>query len=107
MHKFNIATSNVKLANDVLTVLAATGCDILNYNFKSDYSVKASLRDLTETGRDINSRETGLLIQCPSNVQTSTAAREFNGDKLSFIDANGNKQTITIQIDGDALTVQG
>jgi hypothetical protein len=101
------ATGNVKLANDVLTVLVATGFDILNYNFKSDQTVTASLRDFTETGRDVNSGGTGLLIQCPSNVQTSTGIWELNGDKLSFIDANGNKETVTIQIDGDTLTVPG
>ncbi|MDP5230647.1 MAG: lipocalin family protein [Cellulophaga sp.] len=101
------ASGNIKLANDILTVLVASGCDILNYNFKEDQTVTASFRDFTETGNSVNSGGTGLLIQCPQNVQASSSVWSLEGDKLSFIDGKGRKVTVSISIDGDTLTVPG
>lgn len=100
-------SGELKLSNDILTVLVATGCDILNYDFKADLTVTASLRDFTETGRDINSGGSGLLIECPSNVLTTSSTWELNGNQLTFMEANGLMETITIEIDGDTLTVPG
>lgn len=101
------ATGNIKLANDILTVLVASGCDILNYNFKSDQTVTASFRDFTETGNSVNQAGTGLLIECPENVTASSSAWSLEGDQLSFIDGKGKKVTVTIKIEGNTLTVPG
>tara|TARA_R110000868_G_C10573238_1_gene737943 strand:- start:50 stop:547 length:498 start_codon:yes stop_codon:yes gene_type:complete len=101
------ATGNIKLSNDILNVLVNSGCDILTYNFKTDQTVNASFRDFTETGNSVNASGTGLLIECPTNVVTSTSVWELEGDQLSFINANGAIETITIKIDGDTLTVPG
>jgi hypothetical protein len=101
------ATDNVELSNDILSVLVASGCDILSYDFKSDMSVTASVRDYTETGNSVNESGTGLLIECPSNVVTSTSVWELNDDQLSFINSDNEIETITIELDGDILIVPG
>jgi len=101
------ATGNIKLSNDILTVLVNSGCDILTYDFNADQTVNVSFRDFTETGNSVNSFGTGLLIECPTNVRNSTSVWELEGDQLSFINGNGAIETITINIDGDTLTVPG
>lgn len=101
------ASGNIKLANDILTVLVATGCDILNYNFKEDQTVTASFRDFTETGNSLNAGGTGLMIACPQNVQASSSIWSLDGDQLTFIDGKGKKVTVSILIEGDTLTVPG
>ncbi|WP_047418911.1 lipocalin family protein [Cellulophaga sp. Hel_I_12] len=101
------ATGNVNLINDILMNLVASGCDILSYDFKSDQTVTASYRDFTETGRDVNLGGTGLLIECPSNVIMTSGVWELNGDQLSFIDTSGSIETVTIEIDGNTLTIPG
>lgn len=103
----NGASGNIKLSNDILTVLVAGGCDILNYDFKSNQTVTASFRDFTETGNSVNASGTGLLIECPTNVVTTVSAWELNEDQLSFINGTGTIETITISIEGDTLTVPG
>lgn len=101
------ASGNIKLSNDILTVLVDSGCDILTYDFKIDQTVNASFRDFTETGNSVNASGTGLLIECPTAIVTSTSVWELAGDQLSFIDVNGAIETITIKIEGDTLTVPG
>ncbi|MGB5436335.1 MAG: lipocalin family protein, partial [Maribacter sp.] len=96
--------NEIRLANDVIEVLTASGCDILVFEFKSDNTVTAVAKDFTETGRDVNSDGTGLLIECPSNVETSSSTWSLEGDQLSFIDENGLEETVTIKLDGDTLT---
>ncbi|MDV7139945.1 lipocalin family protein [Maribacter sp. TH_r10] len=95
----------IRLANDVIEVLVASGCEILVFDFKSDNTVTASAKDFTETGRDINAEGTGLLIECPSDVETSSSVWELDGDQLTFVDENGLEETITIKLDGDTLTI--
>tara|TARA_R110002051_G_scaffold159536_3_gene230960 strand:- start:25458 stop:25952 length:495 start_codon:yes stop_codon:yes gene_type:complete len=101
------ATGNVNLLNDILISLVASGCDILSYDFKSDQTVTASFRDFTATGRDVNPGGTGLLIECPSNVITTSGVWELEGDQLSFIDTSGSIETVTVEIDGNTLTIPG
>jgi len=101
------ATGNVNLLNDILVSLVASGCDILSYDFKSDQTVTASYRDFTETGRDVNLGGTGLLIECPSNVVMTSGVWELDGDQLSFIDPSGSIETVTVEIDGNTLTIPG
>ncbi len=101
------ATGNVELSNDILTVLVAGGCDILTYDFKSDMTVTASVRDYTETGNSVNDSGTGLLIECPSDVVTTTSVWALDGDQLSFINSDGEIETITIELDGDVLIIPG
>ncbi len=101
------ATGNLNLTNQLLSILVASGCDILNYDFKTDQTVTASFRDFSQTGNSVNSAGSGIAVQCPTEVITSTGVWSLEGDKLSFLDANGNEETVTIQIDGDTLTVPG
>lgn len=99
------ASNDIKLANEVIEVLTASGCDILVFEFKSDNTVTAVAKDFTETGRDVNSDGTGLLIECPSNVETSSSIWSLEGDQLTFVDENGLEETVTIILDGNTLTI--
>lgn len=99
------ASNDIKLANEVIEVLTASGCDILVFEFKSDNTVTAVAKDFTETGRDVNSDGTGLLIECPSNVETSSSIWSLEGDQLTFVDENGLEETVTITLDGNTLTI--
>ena len=78
------ASNDIKLANEVIGVLTASGCEILVFEFKSDNTVMAKAKDFTETGKDVNSDGTGLLIECPSNVETSSSIWGLEGDQLTF-----------------------
>lgn len=97
--------NEIRLANDVIEVLTASGCEILVFEFKSDNTVTAVAKDFTETGKDINSDGTGLLIECPSNVETSSSTWGLEGDQLTFVDENGLEETVTIKLDGDTLII--
>lgn len=97
--------NEIRLANDVIEVLTASGCEILIFEFKSDNTVTALSKDFTETGTDLNDEGDGLLIECPSDVETSSSVWELDGDQLTFIDESGVKETITIELDGDTLTI--
>ncbi|MBD0850029.1 lipocalin family protein [Maribacter arenosus] len=97
--------NEIRLANDVIEVLTASGCEILVFEFKSDNTVTAVAKDFTETGRDVNPEGNGLLIECPTNVETSSSTWELDGDQLTFIDENAMEETITIKLDGDTLTI--
>ena len=99
------SSNDIRLANDVIEVLTASGCEILVFEFKSDNTVTAVAKDFTETGKDVNSDGSGLLIECPSNIETSSSTWGLEGDQLTFIDENGMEETITIILDGNTLTI--
>tara|TARA_R110000868_G_scaffold102146_6_gene281341 strand:+ start:1210 stop:1701 length:492 start_codon:yes stop_codon:yes gene_type:complete len=103
----NEATGNVKLTCDILTVLVAGGCNILTFDFKNDLTVTSLYKDFTQTGKDVNVSGTGLLIECPESVITETTVWELEGNQLSFIDANGAVEIITVQIEGDVMIIPG
>lgn len=103
----NEASGNVELANDILMVLVAGGCDVLSFDFKTDHTVTSFYRDFTETGKDVNVAGTGLLIECPETVNVETTLWELTGNQLSFIDDDGAIKTVTIQIVGSTLIIPG
>ena len=107
--EWNIDTASspneIRLANDIIEVLTAAGCEILVFDFKSDNTVTVEAKDFTETGKDVNPEGNGLLIECPSSVETSSSTWELDGDQLTFIDENGLKETVTVKLDGDSLTI--
>ncbi len=96
---------DLALANEVIGILIASGCEILVLDFNSDQTVMATAKDFTETGNDVNAAGTGLLIECPSEVETSSSVWTLEGDQLTFVDENNVEETITIQLDGNTLTL--
>ncbi len=95
----------IRLANDVIEVLVAQGCDILTFDFKADESVTASYRDFTETGRDVNPDGSGLLIECPDTVETSSSVWSLEGDQLTFVNEDMTEETVTIELTATQLIV--
>ncbi|WP_422081785.1 lipocalin family protein [Ulvibacterium sp.] len=99
------ADGEIKLANEVIQVLISQGCDIFTLEFKSDQTLEAAFKDFTETGTDVNSEGTGLLIECPENAEITSSTWSLEGDQLTIVDGNGMSDTVTIQLNGDTLTV--
>lgn len=99
------ADGEIKLANEVIKVLISQGCDILTFEFKSDQTMEAEYRDFTQTGTDVNSGGTGLLIECPENAEITSSTWSLEGDQLTIVDDDGMNDTVTIQLNGDTLTV--
>jgi hypothetical protein len=99
------ADGEIKLANEVIKVLISQGCDILTFEFKSDQTMEAEYRDFTQTGTDVNSGGTGLLIECPENAEITSSTWSLEGDQLTIVDGDGMNDTVTIQLNGDTLTV--
>ncbi len=99
------ADGEIKLANEVIKVLISQGCDIFTFEFKSDQTMEAAFRDFTETGTDVNSEGTGLLIECPENAEIISSTWSLEGDQLTIVDSDGMNDTVTIQLNGDTLTV--
>jgi|GEM_PF-1987227 len=95
----------MKLANDVIGVLLAAGCDIMTFEFKADQTLESEYRDFTETGTDVNPGGTGLLIECPENSVTTTATWSLEGNQLTIVDSEGMSDTVTVQMNGNTLTV--
>ncbi|RKN79476.1 lipocalin-like domain-containing protein [Ulvibacterium marinum] len=99
------ADGEIKLANEVIQVLISQGCDILSFEFKSDQTMQAEYRDFTQTGTDVNSGGTGLLIECPENAEITSSTWSLEGDQLTIVDNDGMSDTVTIILNGDTLTV--
>ncbi|WP_299532372.1 lipocalin family protein [Ulvibacterium sp.] len=103
--KVDDADGEIKLANEVIQVLIAQGCDIFTFEFKSDQTLEAAFKDFTETGTDVNSEGTGLLIECPENAETTSSTWSLEGDQLTIVDGNGISETVTIKLEGGTLTL--
>ena len=99
--------TNLNLAEDIINALIADGCDILTFTFSQDQTVVAESRDFTETGNDINPSGDGLLIECPENVEVDESVWSLDGDQLTFVDSDGLEETITINLEGNTLTIAG
>ncbi|QLG44596.1 lipocalin-like domain-containing protein [Costertonia aggregata] len=99
------ASGEIKLANDVIKVLVAQDCEILTFSFKDDDTVTATSKDFTETGRDVKPDGSGLLIECPANSVTESSVWNLEGDQLTFINEDQTQETVTIELDGNTLTI--
>ena len=100
-------SNNLDLADDVIRFLIAQGCDIVVFDFNTDQTVDASVRDFTETGRDIGPDGASLLIECPENVTTQSSIWRLEGDQLTFITEDLTEETITIELTANTLTIPG
>lgn len=98
------ADDDIKLANEVIQVLIAQGCDLFTLEFKSDQTLEAAFKDFSETGTDINSEGTGLLIECPENAELTSSTWSLEGDQLTIVDGDGLSDTVTIKLESDTLT---
>ncbi|WP_430906719.1 lipocalin family protein [Maribacter sp. 2-571] len=95
----------ILLAEDVIEVLIQQNCDILTFTFADDQTVTADYRDFTETGRDVNPDGSGLLIECPEEVISSTSVWSLEGDQLTFVNGDLTEETVTIELTATQMIV--
>lgn len=99
--------NEILLAQDIIDELLSDGCEILVFTFNADKTVIAESKDFTETGVDVSPDLSGLLVECPENTQTESSIWSLEGDQLTFINADGENETITIELDGNTLVIPG
>ncbi len=101
----NTAGDELTFAKGIFDALVAGGCDIITFTFNEDGTVITEVRDFSEAGQDLDPSGGGLIITCPENQETATTNWTLEGDQLTFTDEDGIEETITVDIDGNTLTV--
>ena len=94
------ASDDEKNGRDILNFLTAKDCYILTLTFNQDLSV------ITENS--VNYLEidvTGLDIPCPTESDMDNSTYTFDGEVLTFVDANDQTVTVDVSISGNTMTV--
>ncbi len=101
------ATASVKLTKDILTKLVADGCDLALLEFKDDNTLISSIKDHTQTGRDVKPDGTGLLIECPEFINVETNVWSMNEGKLTLKGENEEEITLDVELTEEKLILPG
>ncbi len=95
-----VSSIELTLADVALDLLVADECDVATFDFAAD----GSLITTTKINNiDLNSTS----ISCPTESEMIDSMWMLDGDQLTIATEDVDDQTITIQLEGDVLTVSG
>ena len=97
-------SSTLNLPKEIAEKLLSENCELLTFTFTDDGKVNTTskLNHIT-----FNAGPNGLTVDCPEQTDTESTVWELDGDKLTFADSPVSTNTITIQLEGDTLTIDG
>lgn len=97
-------SSTLNLPKEIADKLLEEGCKLLTFTFSEDGSVttKSKLNHIT-----FDAGPTGITVDCPQQEDTESSVWELNGNKLTFADSPISTDTITIDLDGNTLIIDG
>ena len=96
------ASDNAKFGKQILDFLTAKDCYILIFTFNEDLTV------VVENAGDyieINATLTGLDIPCPTESDSDSSAYTYDGEVLTYVDADGETVTVNATVTGNMLTI--
>ncbi|WP_343487456.1 lipocalin family protein [Allomuricauda sp. d1] len=107
MTEVRFADSNNTSLNLVLEIannLIEEDCDILTLTFNSDGT---AVSESKLNNFDVGAVGTGLSVPCPESTDSETTTWDLEGNQLTFIDSDMMEETITVDLNGDTLIVDG
>ncbi len=96
------ASDEAKFGRDILNHLTAKDCYILSLTFNADLSV---ILESSADYLEINATNTGLDVPCPTEVDTETSTYTYDGEVITYVDADLTSKTINATIEGNIMSV--
>ncbi|MDC6387367.1 lipocalin family protein [Maribacter sp. PR1] len=96
------ANDDALFAREILAHLTDKDCYIITLQFNADMTASAIN---SANFIEINATQTGLDIPCPTQSDTETSTYSYEGNVVSFVDANGDTVAVDVTINGDVMTV--
>lgn len=106
--KINESTASdpLKFAKGIADVLIEDDCDLWTFTFNADESL-VSENKFNYIEVDLNNTGDGLSVPCPTNQDVDATTYSLDGDQLTFADGILSSETITIDLEGNTLTIAG
>lgn len=96
------ASDNAFFAREILAHLTDKDCYVITLQFNADMTASATN---SANFIEINATQTGLDIPCPTQSDTETSTYSYEGNVVSFVDANGDTVAVDVTINEDVMTV--
>ncbi|MRI02523.1 hypothetical protein GH721_18410 [Kriegella sp. EG-1] len=98
------ASDDAKFGSAILSHLTNKNCTIVSFTFNSDMTLEAN-NAANYLNIGVNSTGSGLDIPCPSEMDTETSVYTYDGETLTYVDAENQKVSITPIINGSLMTI--
>lgn len=96
------ASDDAKFGKQILDFLTDKDCYIITLQFNQDLTAVATN---AANYVEVNANATGLDIPCPSQSDAESSTYTYDGSVVSFLDANGQQIEVSVDIQGDIMTV--
>lgn len=96
------ASDDAFFAREILAHLTDKDCYVITLQFNADMTASATN---SANFIEINATQTGLDIPCPTQSDTETSTYSYEGNVVSFVDANGDTVAVDVTINEDVMTV--
>src|SRR6056297_2089865 len=96
------ASDDAFFAREILAHLTDKDCYVITLQFNADMTASAIN---SANFIEINATQTGLDIPCPTQSETETSTYTYDGNVVSFVDANGDTIEVDVSINGDVMSV--
>lgn len=93
------AEGELRAAKIIADILIDGGCDLFTFTFNEDGTL--------QTESKLSHVVISFAPECPTDIDVESATWVLEGDQLTTTDSNDEVNTITIQLDGNMLTVNG
>ncbi len=93
------AEGELRAAKLIADILINSGCNLFTFTFNSDGTL--------ETESRLPHIVPSLNPDCPSDVDVESVTWILEGDQLTTTDSNDDVNVITVQLEGNMLTVNG
>ncbi len=96
--------TTLNLADEIVDELTQEGCVLVSFTFNSDNTVSSTDR---LNFIEVNAGPTGLDVPCPTNSLDENGTWSLDGNQLTVDNGNGMVETLTIQLEGNTLILNG
>ena len=96
------ASDDAKFGKQILDFLTDRDCYIITLQFNQDLTAMATN---AANYVEINANATGLDVPCPTQSDSESSTYSYDGNVVTFLDANGQQIEVRVSIQGDVMTV--
>jgi len=97
-----VASDEAKFGKQILDHLSNKECFIIDFTFNEDLSVVAKN---SAAYLEINVGGSGLDVPCPAEEDSDTGTFAFDGEVMTYTDANDQQTMIDVSVENDIMTV--